>query len=317
MSLDVLTIGESLGLTVANEIGAPMRGDQLTLTFGGAESNVAIGVARLGGAAAWVGRLGNDALGDLIVRELRGEGVSVFAARDDAALTSLMMKSRPRPGATSVSFYRRGFAGSRLSAADLPVDAIRGANILHITGISAALAESSRAALHAAIDIARDAGVTVSFDVNHRASLLPDATEAREIYRALAERADIIFAGDDEAEILTGEREHEAQLHALLALGAQTAVVKLGADGALAGTNAGTVVRVAALTVDAVDTVGAGDAFVAGFLTETARGLTLAECLETATATGAYACLAHGDWEAAPTRRDLAAFLATGDPVSR
>src|SRR4051794_16118334 len=108
MSTDVLTIGESLGLTVASGIGAPMRGDELRLTFGGAESNVAIGVARLGGGAAWVGRLGSDSLGDLIVRELRSEGVEVFAARDDEVPTSLMMKSRPRPGATSVAFYRHG-----------------------------------------------------------------------------------------------------------------------------------------------------------------------------------------------------------------
>lgn len=317
MSADVLTIGESLGLTVATAVGTPMRGDELRLTFGGAESNVAIGVARLGGRAAWVGRLGNDALGDLIVRELRAEGVNVFAARDDEVPTSLMMKSRPRPGATAVSFYRRGLAGSRLSVADLPTEAIGSAKILHITGISAVLAESSRLALHAAIDIARDAGVTVSFDVNHRASLIPDLAEARSIYRAIAERADIVFAGDDEAEILTGEREPEAQLHALLALGAQSAVVKLGAQGALAGTNAGEIVRMAAVAVDAVDTVGAGDAFVAGFLAETARDLPLAERLATAVATGAYACLAHGDWEAAPTRRDLAAFHASGDPVTR
>ncbi len=317
MSLDVLTIGESLGLTVASDIGVPLRGDLLRLTFGGAESNVAIGVARLGGAAAWVGRLGSDSLGDLIVRELRSEGVTVYATRDDEVATSLMMKSRPRPGATAVSFYRRGLAGSRLAPADLPVDAIRTAKILHITGISAVLAESSRATLHAAIDIAREAGVTVSFDVNHRASLMPDLTEAGAIYRAIAERADIIFAGDDECEILTGETTPEAQLHALLAFGAHTAVVKLGIDGALAGTNAGDVLRAAALPVDAVDTVGAGDAFVAGFLVETARDLPLAERLHTAVATGAYACLAHGDWEAAPTRRDLAAFRATGDPVER
>ena len=317
MTYDVLTIGESLGLTVATDVGTPMRGDHLRLTFGGAESNVAIGVARLGGAAAWAGRLGDDALGDLIVRELRGEGVSVFAVRDAEAPTSLMMKSRPRPGATAVAFYRRGLAGSRLSPADIPADAIRAAKILHITGISAALAESARAALHAAIDIAREAGVTVSFDVNHRASLLPDPTVAREIYGGLAERADIVFAGDDEAEILTGERDHTAQAQALLARGAHTAVVKLGDDGALAMTNAGQTVRVAAVPIAAVDTVGAGDAFVAGFLAETAQGLPVAECMATAVATGAYACLSHGDWEAAPTRRDLDRFLTTGDPVSR
>lgn len=313
----IITIGESLGLTFSGAVGRPMRGDALTLTFGGAESNVAIGVSRLGGDATWVGRLGADAIGDLIVRELRGEGVEVYAARDTDVPTSLMMKSTPRPGATQVAFYRRGLAGSRLSAADLPREAIRDAALLHVTGISVALAESSRAAIHAAMEEAQDAGVTVSFDVNHRASLLPDLAAARELYRSIATRSDIIFAGDDEAEILTGETEHEAQLDALLALGAQVAVVKLGADGALAGTNAGERMRMPAVPVKVVDTVGAGDAFVSGFLTETVRGGSLTERLTTAVACGAYACTAHGDWEAAPTRADLASFTSAGDPVVR
>lgn len=317
MNAQIITIGESLGLTVATTVGKPMRGDHVRLTFGGAESNVAIGVARLGGSAAWVGRLGNDALGDMIVRELTGESVTVYAARDEQAPTSLMMKSRPRPATTDVAFYRQGLAGSRLTEADLPLAAIREARILHVTGITAALGDVAAQAIHRAIDEAKSAGVTVSFDVNHRASLVPDPQQAADLYRAIAAKADIIFAGDDEAEILTGETDLAAQLDALVAFGAGTAVVKLGASGAKAATVQGSSIHMPAVAVTAVDTVGAGDAFVAGFLAETVRGLPLEESLATAVACGAYACLSDGDWEAAPTRADLAAFAATGDPVKR
>lgn len=317
MTGQILAIGESLGLVVAAEVGRPLRGDVMKLTFGGAESNVAIGVSRLGGKAAWVGRLGADTTGDLIVRELSAEGVHVHVTRDAEVPTSLMMKSRPRPGATSVSFYRRGLAGSRLQVEDLPLEAIRAASVLHVTGISAVLSDTTRATVLAAIDEARAAGVLVSFDVNHRASLVADVAVAARHYRDFAARADYIFAGDDEAEILTGETENEAQLGALLAFGARAAVVKLGEHGALGGTAEGEVVPIAAISVNAVDTVGAGDAFVAGFLTESVRGLSLTERLQTAVACGAFACLVNGDWEAAATRADLAAFVSGADPVAR
>ncbi|MET0853780.1 MAG: sugar kinase, partial [Microterricola sp.] len=197
--MSVVTLGESLGLLVASRIGRLELVPTMDLGFGGAESNVAIGLARLNVPVTWMGRLGNDALGRLIERELRAEGVKSAATHDPTAPTALMLKERPAVGSSAVSYYRAGSAGSRLGPEHLDVARIREARILHVTGITAALGAGPRAALEAAIDAAIDGGTIVSFDVNHRSRLWSHATAAS-AYREIAARADVVFAGDDEAE---------------------------------------------------------------------------------------------------------------------
>ncbi|MDN3310626.1 sugar kinase [Microbacterium oryzae] len=316
-TVDVLAIGESLGLVVPESTGRLAHARGARVGFGGAESNVAIGVARLGGAAAWTGRVGADGLGELIVREIRAEGVQVHAVVDAEAATALMIKERPRPGSSRVTYYRSVQAGSRLVPSDIAPGLVERARIVHVTGISAGLGESPLSAVHEAVERARAAGVLVSFDVNHRSALWRDGRDARAAYRALAARADVVFAGDDEAELLTGERGARAQLDAIRALGPRCAVVKRGSAGAIADED-GEIVERDALRVDVVDTVGAGDAFVAGWLAETAVGATLNTRIDTAVACGAAACTGAGDWEASPTRADLSALAApSGDPVQR
>jgi len=314
---DVVTVGESLGLLVSERTGALRDGATLRLGFGGAESNVAIGVSRLGGRAAWVGRLGGDAVGELIMRELRAEGVDAHVAID-VAPTALMLKERLASQRTRVTYYRRQMAGSRLRPSDIPRDVIRDARILHVTGITAALGAEAGAAVHHAIDLAREAGAVVSFDVNHRASLWNDSAVAAQEYRRLAARADIVFAGEDEAELVTGEANLDDQITSLRRLGAHHVVIKRGERGAVAVDEDGGRIDLAAIPVAVVDTVGAGDAFVAGWLTELGRGADARRRLETAVACGGFACTVDGDWEAAPTLSRLRGFrLAADDPVSR
>ncbi|WP_072314472.1 sugar kinase [Agrococcus sp. Marseille-P2731] len=313
--MSVVTIGESLGLLVAGRIGRLELVPSMDLGFGGAESNVAVGLARLGTPVTWMGRLGDDALGRLIVRQLRAEGVTTSVTLDEQAPTALMLKERPAAGASSVSYYRAGSAGSRLAPEHLDLERIRGARVLHVTGISAALGDAPRAALDAALDAAQEAGTVVSFDVNHR-SRLWGAAEAVPAYRALVARADVVFAGEDEAELVTGERDPRQQAAAIAALGAGQVVIKRGAEGAIALVD-GELAEQSAFPVQAVDTVGAGDAFVAGYLCELLAGSPVAERLRTAAACGALACTAPGDWEAAPDRAAIARLLDGGDPVQR
>lgn len=313
--MSVITLGESLGLLVASRIGRLELVPSMDLGFGGAESNVAIGLARLGVPVTWVGRLGDDALGRLVERQLRAEGVVPVVTRDPDAPTGLMLKERPTAGASAISYYRAGSAGSRLGPADLDLDRVRAARVLHLTGITAAVSESARRALDAAIDAAHRAGAVVSFDVNHR-SRLWDAEQAVPVYRSLAARADLVFAGEDEAELLTGERGLTAQAEAVAAMGPAQVVVKRGEHGAV-GFEGGERAEVPAFAVQAVDTVGAGDAFVAGYLAELIAGEPLPERLRTAAACGAIACTAPGDWEAAPDRGAIARLLGAGDPVQR
>ena len=313
--MSVVTLGESLGLLVASRIGRLELVPAMDLGFGGAESNVAIGLARLGVPVTWMSRLGDDALGRLIERQLRAEGVSAATTLDPTAPTALMLKERPAAGSSAVSYYRAGSAGSRLTPEHLDTARIREARILHITGITAALGAGPRAALDAAVDVANDSGTIVSFDVNHRSRLWSHATAAF-AYREIAARADVVFAGDDEAELLTGERDPAAQAAAITELGPTHAIVKRGAEGAYALAD-GQAVEQSAFPVQAVDTVGAGDAFVAGYLAELLAGASLTERLRTAAACGAIACTAPGDWEAAADRAAIARLLGAGDPVQR
>lgn len=313
--MSVVTIGESLGLLVAARIGRLELVPSMDLHFGGAESNVAIGLARLGVPVTWMGRLGDDAIGRLIERELRAEGVSPSITLDAEAPTALMLKERPAAGSSSVTYYRAGSAGSHLAPEDLDLERIRAARVLHVTGISAALGPSSHAALDAAIDAARAVGAIVSFDVNHR-SRLWGAGQAAPVYRSLAARADLVFAGEDEAELMTGERDPLAQVDAIAALGPSQVVIKRGADGAL-GFADGVRLEHPAVAVEAIDSVGAGDAFVAGYLCELLAGADLIQRLRTGAACGAIACTAPGDWEAAPDRAAIARLLDGGDPVQR
>src|SRR4051794_7378278 len=239
----LLTLGGPMALVAASGVGPLRHQHTLHLHVGGAESNVAISVTRLGGHAAWIGRGGDDELGDLVLTQLRGEGVDVrHAVRDDGGPTGLMVKSRRTSTVGRVAYYRQGSAGSRLEPADLPLDTLRAAGVLHVTGITPALSPSARAATFAAVEEARAAGVPVSLDVNHRAALWT-ADEAGPVLAELAARADVLFAGDDEAGLLGATGDPEAIVKALSAHGPAQVVLKLGARGALASLD-GEIVRV-------------------------------------------------------------------------
>jgi 2-dehydro-3-deoxygluconokinase len=290
--------------------------DRLRIGVGGAESNVAIGLARLGADVAWLGRIGADGLGERVVRELRGEGVDVLGVVDPDAPTGLMIKERATTDSTRpVAYYRTGSAGSRLASGDLGALDIAKAALLHVTGITPALSESADDAVSTAIGEAVGAGVPVSFDVNHRASLWRDR-DAAETYRALAASATIVFAGLDEAHLLLGsELDAGEAAQAIAALGPTQVIVKLGADGCLALID-GVRHDVPAVAVQVVDTVGAGDAFVAGYLAELLAGLDAEARLITAVTTGAFACTSPGDWEGYPRRAQLGLPDTSPDAVT-
>lgn len=313
--MTVVTLGETMALVTPAELGSLETVSAMRLGVGGAESNVAIGLARLGVPVRWLGRVGDDALGRRIVRELRAEGVEVRAIVDPDAATGLMVKERRTPDTTRVLYYRAASAGSRLGVADLAEAELAHASLLHVTGITAAISGSALATLDAAVEQANAAGVPVSFDVNHRASLW-GARDAGAVYRAIAARAEVVFAGFDEALLLAPDAgDPESAARAIAASGPREVIIKLGADGCLALIE-GELHRVAARDIRPVDTVGAGDAFVAGYLAERLAGLSARTRLDTAVAAGAFACLNPGDWEGLPRRAELA-LLAASDPVTR
>jgi len=290
--IDVVTIGETLATVRSETVGALSVGSNLRLSFAGAESNVAIGLTRLGHHVRWTGCVGDDDLGRMVVRSLRGEGIDTSYVRvvNDAP-TALLVKHQRMAHVSRVAYYRSGSAGARIST-DLAVAAVAdGPRLLHVTGITPALSASAAEAIAMAVTTARQAGALVSFDVNYRAALWPRDRAAAAL-QPLSVQADIVFASEDELDLL-------------IPLGKDNVVViTRGADGAAVITADGKHEH-PAVDVVAVDTVGAGDAFVAGYLSGLLDGLDVESCLQRGSATAAFAVSTHGDWEGLPTRAEL------------
>jgi 2-dehydro-3-deoxygluconokinase len=314
MSADLVTLGETMALVRATEVGSLEHVTGMRLSVGGAESNVAIAARRLGASVAWIGRVGDDGAGRRITRELRAEGVDVHAHVDDGAGTGMMLKSHPSATTTEVTYGRHMSAGSRLAPDDLPADVFATARIVHVTGITPALSASAESAMWDALDRADAAHAIVSFDVNHRSRLWRDRDPST-LYRAVTARAGIVFAGLDEARLVVGDGTPAQVARRLGELGPAAAIVKLGAEGAVAVID-GAELWVPAVPVAVVDTVGAGDGFVGAYLAAALAGAPVAERLALAARVGAAACTGPGDWESYPHARDLA-HEGPLDPVQR
>jgi 2-dehydro-3-deoxygluconokinase len=312
---DVVTLGETMALVRATHPGPLMHASEMTLGMGGSESNFAIALRRLGSTVTWVGRIGVDSFGEYIRRELAAEQVDADVVVDSTAPTGLMIKERRTASKQKVWYYRAGSAGSRLDPEDLPLQKIRAARVLHVTGITPALSESAARTVDRAIEVASDAGVTVSFDVNYRTSLWsPDI--AGQTLRGLAARSDVVFASDDEAALIAGPAADAAELaHRIADLGPAQVIIKLGARGCSALID-GVEYQTDAISVEALDTVGAGDGFVAGYISELLAGSKPSARLDTAVRVGAFACLVPGDWEGMPRRSELG-LLDSSEPVTR
>jgi 2-dehydro-3-deoxygluconokinase len=312
---NVVTVGETMGLLYTDTVGRLSQATDMKLGIGGAESNVAIALTRLGTPASWIGRVGADSFGERILRELRAEGVDIHAVVDSSSATGLMFKERLFADSTRVWYYRSDSAGSRLRPEDLSPDLIAQASVLHLTGITPALSESAREATFEAIRLASEAMVPISFDVNHRSALWRDR-DAGSVYREMARAATIVFAGVEEAQLLAPGLGDSAELaRDIKALGPSQVVIKLGASGCFALVDGVEYVE-PAIPIKAVDTIGAGDAFAAGYLSELVAGKGVTSRLRTAVTTGAYACLAGGDWEGLPRRSELP-MLDSDEPVTR
>ncbi|MER7167971.1 sugar kinase [Micromonospora sp. NPDC000207] len=300
---DLVTAGETL---VSLRSSGPLAvGGPLTMHLGGAESNVAIGLARLGHRVAWIGRVSDDELGRFVQRQLRAEGVDTSGVRRDPDRPAgLMFLEQRTSDVTRVQYHRAGSAGSALTVEDLRGPLSAGTRLLHLTGITPALSEAAHKAVHWAAREAVAMGTAVSLDVNYRAKLW-SREQARAALTPLAGYASLVVASADELDLVTAPDADEADaVTDLLDRGVRTVLVKLGADGVRAYTR-DDVTYVPAVPVTAVDTVGAGDAFTAGYLSGQLDGLDLVDRLRRAVTLGAFAVAGHGDWEGLPRRDEL------------
>lgn len=268
--LDVLCLGEALVDLVPPARGALEDCDRFEVCSGGAPANVATGLARLGLRVGFRGVVGDDPFGRLLARRLGAEGVACalrFARERPTGLWFVALDARGER-----SFFS---PNARLSADKLlgPGDVDRAhlarARWLHC-GSSAHVLPDARTALRAAVAAARELGVLVSFDPNVRLHLWDDLAPLRALCADVLPACALAKVSDEEAELCTGEGDPERAAARLVELGVGIACVTLGPGGALVRRGAD-VLRVPAERVEAVDTTGAGDAFVAGLLSVLAR----------------------------------------------
>ncbi|CAM3792007.1 sugar kinase [Cohnella lubricantis] len=294
-----------------------------TRSLAGAESNVAIGLSRLGLRARWISRLGTDPFGDFVLATLAGEGVDVSQAeRDTGCPTAVYFKEFKGYGDPNVYYYRKGSAVSRWTPDHVDRSWFEGAKHLHVTGITPALGPSTADTVRKAMTLAREMGLTISFDPNLRRKLWSEE-QARETLLSLIPLCDIFMPGLEEAEFLVGSRSEEDYGAHFLTMGASAVVLKHGEEGSIGFTPLAAV-RVKPHTVKhVVDTVGAGDAFAAGFLSAWLTNAgdgdepRLSEALERANLMGALATQYRGDWEGLPKLAEVERLLAGSRETTR
>lgn len=307
-ALDVITIGEAMAMFVATETGDLAEVEHFMKRVAGAELNVATGLARLGLKVGWVSRVGKDSFGRFVLHSLAKEGIDARGVSEDSRYaTGFQMKSKVENGTDPiVEYFRKGSAASHLSPEDFRAEYFTSAHHLHLSGVAAALSESSYALLEQAATTMKAQGKTISFDPNLRPVLWKSEAEMVEKLNQLAFQADWVLPGLKEGMILTGQRTPEGIADFYLTRGVQAVIIKTGGDGAWFKTAAGEQGAVAAIKVDnVVDTVGAGDGFAVGVISALLEGRTLQQAIGRGNKIGALAIQVQGDSEGLPTREAL------------
>lgn len=267
--IDVIALGEAL--IDFTESGVSSAGARLfEQNPGGAPANVACAVARLGGRAAFLGKVGDDMHGHFLRQTLESAEVDVSGLiMDSGVFTTLAFVALGERGERSFSFARKPGADTCLTPEEIDPALLKRGKLLHVGSLSLT-DEPAHSATFRAVELARELGLTVAYDPNYRASLWPDEATAREGMRSLVPFCDVMKLSDEETELLTGEKAPEAAAKKLLEQGPACVVVTLGGDGALVATGEGCR-KVEPFPAQAVDTTGAGDAFWGAFLTRLTR----------------------------------------------
>jgi 2-dehydro-3-deoxygluconokinase len=302
---DLVALGEPL-VELNQTRGAT---SQYLQGFGGDTSNCAIAASRLGARSAYVTRVGDDAFGRQFLELWEDEGVDVTGVGvDPDAPTGIYFVTHGASG-HEFSYLRAGSAASRMRPADLPLEVIRGAKVLHVSGISQAISAAACDSCFAAIDAARGAGVKISYDTNLRLKLWPLA-RARAIIRATLALADWALPSVDDAELLYGRDESEAILDACHRDGAPLVVLRCGAAGCVVSDGRRRE-RIAGHHVDAVDATGAGDCFDGAFAARLVAGDDPFVAARYANAAAALQTTGYGAVAPLPRHAQVVALLKT------
>ena len=307
-AFDVALFGEAMLLLVADRPGPLEDAQSFHKRTAGAETNVAIGLSRLGLKVGWASRLGTDSMGRALLAAMRAEGIDCSHVITDATQrTGFQFKGRVTDGSDPpIEYHRKGSAASHMGPADVDEAWLRSARHLHATGVFAAISDTSLQAALKTMDVMRAAGRTISFDTNLRPTLWSSTETMRHWVNELASRADWVLPGIEEGLLLTGHDKPEDVAKFYRERGAKLVVVKLGAEGAYYDSDVAGTGRVDGFPVkEVIDTVGAGDGFAAGVVSALLEGRSVPEAVRRGAWIGARAVQVLGDTEGLPTRAQL------------
>jgi len=315
--VSVVCIGETMA--VFRSCGPLRLGGPAMLGVAGSESNVAIGLVRLGVSARFCGVVGDDELGALVVRTLRAEGVETGSVRTDTERPTGLMVVEPTVGARRrVQYWRRGSAGSTLAPADVEAATQDGVSAVVTSGITVALGTAAAEAARLGLEAARTHQVPGVLNVNFRAALWSEE-QAASALPPLTRLASVVIGSETELGLAAGSwtaEPPERSAERLLAAGVGEVVQTRGSEGATVWSAAGRH-DAPALAVEVVDPVGAGDAFSAAYLAARLGGADPKSALHQGVLAGACCVASAGDWEGLPTARDLTLLARAPGTVLR
>src|SRR5699024_6257453 len=281
--MDIITLGETMVLFTPDKTGMLRYMEQFSAQIGGSESNVAIGLVRLGHKVGWISKLGNDEFGWKIFQYLRGEGIDLSQVQFEKNFpTGIYFKEMLNSEEVRVQYYRSDSAAKQLQPNDLSEKYIASAKYLHITGITPLLSDNCYKTIMEAIEIARNNNVKVVFDPNLRKKLC-SKSNSKDILLEISAKADIILPGQAEGEFLTGETTPESMAKSLNKNGSTIVIVKLGENGAYYATEDYEGFVPAHPVKQVIDPVGAGDGFAAGILSGLLDGLNIKKSVQRGT----------------------------------
>ncbi|KAI7745901.1 hypothetical protein M8C21_005529 [Ambrosia artemisiifolia] len=320
-SSTIVCFGEMLIDFVPDTSGVSLAESQGFLKApGGAPANVACSISRLGGSAAFIGKVGKDEFGFMLADILKKNGVNAEGVLfDEHARTALAFVTLKKDGEREFMFYRNPSADMLLKESELKMDLIKKAKIFHYGSISL-ITEPCRSAHMAAMKAAKEAGVLLSYDPNVRLPLWPSAEAARQGIKSIWNEADFIKVSDDEVEFLTQKRsDDEEAIKSLWHDGLKLLVVTDGEKGCRYYTKASRSFngKVSGYSVKAIDTTGAGDSFVGSLLVSMAKDTSiftdeakLKQALAFSNACGAICTTKKGAIPALPSVSEAQALMS-------
>lgn len=306
---EIITIGETMAALTPKSTGYLHYIRDYEMRIAGAESNLAIGICKLGHSASWISSLGKDELGYFVNNSIRAEGVDTqYVCFDKEHRTGVMFKQILHGKETSVFYYRENSAASFMKPDYLQPEMFTGGKILHLTGITPVLSDSCEKLTERAVFMGMEAGLKISFDPNIRRRLWKEK-DYTETMRRIIDSTAILMLGLEEAETLyhTTDKERIAEIF-FRQKNAEYIAIKDGGNGAyVADREQG--YAIPPYPCRPIDPIGAGDAFNAGFLCGLLEGRPVQEAGEMAAVAGALATESYGDIEGYPTYDSMKLIL--------